>query len=160
MADLQQMKRLEAIEKLRRFGIEGAQIYLIDVIPLIEMIWADGQTQDAEIEILYRFVETHVKRLNAISGCELMTVAYAQRFIARFLEKRPNPDLMKTLRSLIAPVRLNSSDSRLNDFFRDSLLTTCLDIASSCVTRYPYHLCERFNLAEKKCFFNILEALE
>ncbi len=160
MVPLQQMDRLEAIEKLKEYGIEGVQIYLIDVIPLIEMIWADGQTQDAEIAILDQFMEAHVERINAMSGCELMTIGYAKQFVERFLKTRPDPALMDTLRMLIAPVRLNSSDEALNGSFRESLLATCLDIASSCVTRYPYDLCERFNLAEKLCFFNILETLE
>ena len=47
-----------------------------------------------------------------------------------------------------------------NAVFRESLLAACLDIASSCVTRYPYDLCERFELAEKRYFFNILESVE
>lgn len=34
--------REETIEKLRGYGIEGPLIYLIDIIPLIEMLWADG----------------------------------------------------------------------------------------------------------------------
>jgi hypothetical protein len=37
---------------LESYGITDAQIYLIDLIPLIEMIWADGKAQEAEVSLL------------------------------------------------------------------------------------------------------------
>jgi len=46
-----------------------------------------------------------------------------------------------------------------NNALRGSLLAACLDIASSSVIEYPYGLGERFNPAEKRCFFEILESL-
>jgi hypothetical protein len=39
------MMRRDAIAELAKHGIKGAQIYLIDLIPLIEMMWADGRIQ-------------------------------------------------------------------------------------------------------------------
>jgi len=34
--------RQEAIEDFSRFGIKEPRIHLFDIIPLIEMIWPDG----------------------------------------------------------------------------------------------------------------------
>ena len=52
--------RKEALKKLSRYGIEGAYVYLIDVIPLIEMVWADGTAQDSEIAIIDAYLHEQV----------------------------------------------------------------------------------------------------
>ena len=79
--------------------------------------------------------------------------------IYRFMRERPSPDLLKMLRSLVAPVRFSHADKEAIAALKDSLLAACLDIASSSVTNYPYGMRERFNAAEKRCFFEILESL-
>ena len=48
--------RETALAELRRFGIRGPNVYLIDLIPLIEMVWADGRAQPAELDHLETFV--------------------------------------------------------------------------------------------------------
>lgn len=152
--------RREAIEELRRHGIKGADIYLMDIIPLIEMIWADGQAQPGEIGILEDFLQRHVKRLNKLSGYPLLTMERSRRFVERFLASRPDPELIHTLRSLVAPIRLSTSDEGLRSQVKDSLLAACLDIAATAVTEYPYGIDERFNSQEKRCFFEILESFK
>jgi hypothetical protein len=159
MTEKQNMLYDEAIAELERFGITGAQIYLIDLIPLIEMIWADGKAQDAEVSILADYLKTHVKHINQLAGYEALTMAGAKTFVKKFLKKRPDPQLLVTLRSLIAPVRLAGSDTQVREKIKASMLAACLDIASSAVNEYPFGLNERFNEDEKRCFFEILESL-
>jgi len=150
--------REKAIEDLRRFGISGTQIYLIDLIPLIEIIWADGMVQAGELEILENYLQTHVDHINGVAGCRVLTLTDAKAFINRFLDQRPDPELLKCLRELVHPVRLSNSDAQTNRALKESLLSTCLDIAASSVIRYPYGLGDRFNPAEKQCFFEIVES--
>jgi len=97
--------------------------------------------------------------MNELANCDLLNLENARNYILQFLRERPDPELLKTLRSLVAPVRLSSSNSAENDALRESLLAACLDSASSSVIEYPYGLGERFNPAEKRCFFEILESL-
>ena len=151
--------REKAIEDLNQFGITGTQVYLIDLIPLIEMIWADNTIQDGELKILEDHVKRHVDNVNTIAGCQVLTLSEAQSFIKRFLDQRPDPDLLKCLRELVHPVRLSSSDNETNKALKRSMLSACLDIAASSVTRYPYGIDDRFNPDEKRCFFEILESL-
>jgi hypothetical protein len=158
MTDKREVLYEEAIEELGRFGINGAQVYLIDLIPLIEMIWADGKAQDAEVSILADYLKKHVKRINALAGYEALSLDAAKAFVTKFLEKRPDPQLLATLRSFIAPVRLAASYPDIRARLKASLLAACLDIASSSVTDYPYGLHDRFNPDEKNCFFEILES--
>jgi len=154
------MDREEALSILKGFGIEGERIYLIDVIPLLEMIWADGKAQDVEVALLREFLREHVERVNQTAGDDILNLPMAFDFVRGFLKERPDPRLMETLRSFVAPVRLASSDGAVNSELRDSLLKACLDIAASAVLSYPYDLHERFNLAEKRCYFEIVRSLE
>lgn len=151
--------RKEAVEKLRAFGIVDEDVYLIDVIPLIEMIWADGKKQMEEVALLDLFVRRHVERINRAAKHPVISVPRAHEFTRRFLDKRPDPQLLSELRSLVAPVRLANADDPDAVALRDCMLTACLDIASSTVTQYPFAAEDRFNLAEKLCFFEILESL-
>lgn len=152
--------RKDAVELLGRFGICGPRIYLIDIIPLIEMVWADGCAQDAEIDILFDYLYHHVDHINRVAGYDMLTYDDAKKFVKAFLANRPDPKLLRALRSLIPSVRFSSSDNRGNRYIRESLLAACLDIASSSVLDYPYDFRDRFNPAEKKCFFEILDSLE
>jgi hypothetical protein len=153
------MTRQEALDRLLDFGIQGEQVYLIDIIPLIEMIWADGYKQAGEVAIFQDYLRHHVARLNRLAGCQIITLESAEAFLAGFLQQRPNPELLETLRSLIPSVRLSNSDETVNQTLRDSLLMTCLDIAASAVTHYPYSAVERFCFSEKRCWFEIMETL-
>ena len=159
MSEKHHMLYDDAVAELERFGITGAQIYLIDLIPLIEMIWADGKAQDAEVSILADYLKAHVAHINQQADYKALTMSEAKKFVKKFLKNRPNPQLLATLRSFIAPVRLAGSDAQVREKLKASMLAACLDIASSAVTEYPFGLDERFNKEEKRCFFEILESL-
>jgi hypothetical protein len=149
----------EAVEELERFGITGAYIYLIDLIPLIEMIWADGQAQGAEVSLLTDYLRKQVSRINDLAGYQALTLDEANAFVKKFLENRPSPELLAMLRSFVAPVRLKSSGPVKRDKLKESLLAACLDIAASSVSEHPSGLQERFTREEKRCFFEILKSL-
>ena len=151
--------RQEALDRLSEFGIQGEQVYLIDIIPLIEMIWADGYSQSGEVAIVKDYLHHHVDRLNQLAGYPMITLESAEAFVTKFLQQRPSRQLLKTLRSFIPVVCLSNSDDAVNQTLRDSLLMVCLDIAASAVTHYPYNAAERFCYAEKYCWFEIMDTL-
>jgi len=153
------MTREEAVERLEQFGISGPDVYLIDLIPLIEMMWADGRVQVPERELFARFTRDHVHSINELAGMELLTADRADRFAARFLERAPDESLMTELRNLVPPARLSSSDEAGNETRRRAIIEWCLDIGAACVNDYPYGSRERFKDAEKTRFFAILRAL-
>jgi len=152
-------ERAVALTELRRFEIRGPDVYLIDLIPLIEMIWADGEVQQPELSHLETFVRRHVERINAMANQQVLTYAAAYRFLSQYLEERPDPELMKTLRSFVAPVRLSTSDSDYNDGTRRCLLGACVDIAASASVESPLETGERFDADEKRTYFEIIESL-
>ncbi|MCP4347475.1 MAG: hypothetical protein GY795_18370 [Desulfobacterales bacterium] len=152
--------RESAIDILGCYGIEGEDVYLIDIIPLIEMIWAGGMVKDTEALLLDDYICRHVNNINTQAGYEIITVDHARAFAQQFLINRPDPEFLRKIRSLIPPVRSSVSDRAANEALRESLIAACLDIASSSSSEYPYELDERFRLAEKYCFFDILDSLE
>lgn len=154
------IERKQALAILRRHGIQGADVYLIDLLPLIEMIWADGKAQDAELAIFDDFLVRHVAHVNRLAGYPMLTPLGARQFVLRFLRERPDPEIVRTLRAMVAAVRLGSSDEAANQALRSSLLATCVDIAASAVTTYPYGEGERFDAEEKRSFFEILDSVE
>ena len=153
------ISRNEALSELEHFGIRGQNIYFIDFIPLVEMIWADGCAQEGERRVLDRYIRHHVARLNQMAGYDAFDLAAAQAFVESFLRDRPSPQLMRVLRQLVAAAGLAGGDKPHNEAARQSLLAVCLDIAASCTTSYPYGLDERFDANEKRCYFEILETL-
>jgi len=152
--------RDEILAELEFYGITGKEVYFIDYIPLIEMIWADGMPQQGEMDIFYDFLEKHVAHLNKMANYSAFELEEAVQFVSRFLNKRPSPDMLKTLRKLAVHSGLFQENSKKRAHFEKSLLALCLDIGASCVTKYPYGLHERFNADEKRCFFEILDTFE
>jgi len=153
------MTRPEALERLERHGIEGPDVYLLDLVPLIEMMWADGLVQSPELDLFEHFLAGHVESINAMAEARILSLERAQRFAHRFLDNRPDQKLLDEMCELVPPVRLNSSDAPRNEALRKEIVEWCLDIGAACVTGYPYGERSRFIADEKERFFSILEAL-
>lgn len=148
--------REEAVRELERYGIKGSYLYLIDIIPLIEMIWADGKAQESEIEILYKYLDEHLEKINKTAGIEVIDKDKANRFAEQFIKKRPSEELLATIRNLYFKILSTSHNESFIQEIKNSLFAACLDIGASSVLAYPYPPGERFNANEKKCFFEIL----
>ena len=124
------------------------------------MIWADGMVQKCEVDILTDYVKTSLKRIGKMAGHEILSKKQAAEFINRFLKTRPDPKLLETLRSFVTPIYFASTDTEFKEKIKNSIRQSCLDIAASCTTEYPYGLRERFDENEKQTFFEILETLQ
>jgi len=151
------MSRQEALEELSQHGISGTQVYLIDVFPLLEMMWADGQVQQIEIAILDQFLANHVDAINKQTGYVVLEHKDAHAFIAPLIETQPDAQWLREVRLLIPPLRFNSENPEANRKAREAILGVCLDVAAGAVKQYPYELTERINADEKRCFFDILD---
>ena len=151
------MTRQQALEDLSAFGITRCQIYLLDIIPLIEMMWADGILQPGEIAMLDEYLRRRVQQVNEMAGFPIINFHDARAFADRFTQERPPPEVLGALRSMVGPVILSSSDSRYVDSLLRLLVETCIDIAANAVRSYPYGAHDRFDSEEKKIFLEILK---
>ncbi|HVP81168.1 MAG TPA: hypothetical protein VMV04_25035 [Thermodesulfobacteriota bacterium] len=149
--------REQAIEDLSTLGIKEPHIYLVDIIPLIEMIWADGEAHESELAVLDEYLHKRVQQINEMAGYQVMDFEEAQAFANQFIQQRPSPEFLAKLRSLVGPILLSSSDSHYDDSLLKLLIEACIDIAANAVRKYPYGLHDRFDSEEKRCFFEILK---
>jgi hypothetical protein len=90
----------EALAELARRGVRGPDVWLLDVLPLVEMAWSDGTVQDAERVLIEAFLDEHVERVNREAGARLVTHALALAFVQRFLATRPTAQEFRELRAL------------------------------------------------------------
>ncbi|MFH0780599.1 MAG: hypothetical protein V2B20_01410 [Pseudomonadota bacterium] len=145
----------DAVEKLAKVGIHNHEIYLIDLILLCEMAWADGSVQESERELLFSYLNHHIDAINRLAGCRLLEHKEAKDLIRSFLDNRPDKALLDTIQQVIAPIRIDQIDAANAERTCLDILNTCLDIASSSVTKYPYGLTERFTQEEKEYYHKI-----
>jgi hypothetical protein len=87
----------EAIEELSLFGIKEPQTYLVDIIPLIEIIWADGKVQESELAILNEYLHKRVQQINEMAGYAAIDFQDAQAFAYRFTKQRPLSEFLRRL---------------------------------------------------------------
>jgi len=149
----------DAVKKLSRVGIKDSEIYLIDLVLLCEMAWADGSVQEGEREILFSYLNHHVDAINRLAGCRVLEHRDARKLICSFLDNRPGKELLETIEEVIVPVRLDQINEANAERTCLGILNTCLDIASSAVTKYPYGLTERFTGEEKEYYHRIAAIL-
>ena len=153
-----QLTREQALDRLAlEHDIQGPDIYLLELIPLIEMIWADGVAQEGEIDIMRQFVLAHIERLAIAAGVTVVSQADVTRFFQRFVAERPSPQVLRDIRELSAAVVFRQRDDQANREKRNTLLGYCLDISAATVLDYPYGRRERIIEEEKKMLLEIME---
>jgi hypothetical protein len=147
-------------ELINNHGLKAYEIYLIDLFPLIEMIWADGVAQQCETTLATKFCLNRIAELDSqAEGESPLSIDEANTFLDKYLSKKPDPELLKTIRSYIKPIHLSHSDSDINDERRQKILDYCIDIASAAVHKYPYDMHERFIKEEKQLLKEIIDTL-
>jgi len=138
------------------FGLKPEYVYLLPLVPLIEIMWADGKAQPAEISILYECATRHLANLHtAAAGEEVVSIAEAEAFLERFLKAEPDPAMLRRLRELtVALLNATAPESE-----RRSLLDNCMDIAAVAVSSYPYNRRDRVMAAEKALLHELFNSL-
>lgn len=135
-------------------------IYLVDVIPLVAMMWTDGHNQEPEIKLICDFIDEHRRRLREMAGgIEVIDDKTLRRFISRFVERRPDKGLLEALWELAHPLVLSHPDDDHNRAHAKRILNFCLDIAAACVVQYPYDDRARFLTAEKEALHALMATL-
>ena len=142
---------------LERNQLPASSVYLLELIPLIEVIWADGKNQIQEINILNDFTVKHLSSLSKdADGLEVVSVEEANQFIDNFLQQRPSQRLIDDLKLLsIERIKQRGDQQKIS-----SVIDCCMDIAAACVSAYPYQPSERVREEEKLLIREIIISLE
>lgn len=148
-------------ELVHDHGLEPLDYYLLPLIPLIEVCWADGRVQKSEAALLIDFTRRWLALLKTDAGGEtIVGIPQAQAFIDRFMKTRPDPVLLQRLRELaVNMLELNSDRARVNQNER-TVLEYCIDIAAAAVSSYPYEARERVMDEEKELLLELMHAMQ
>jgi hypothetical protein len=82
--------RQHVIDTLNAHGVRGAELYLLDAVPLIELAWADGAVQPEERAMILSFIEHLMIKLRDEAGFNVVTHAQALAFVNRLTTHRPD----------------------------------------------------------------------
>lgn len=148
------MNKQQAFERLAvEFDLKPADFYFLDLIPLLEMIWADDRNQPEEVAILYKYTIEHIAYLDRQAGAPVISIDDANDFLDRFTHARPSRRLLAELSHIAAKSAHGGENPRSR-----TILTYCLDIAAACTTRYPYPMHERIMAEEKRLLEKLFRA--
>jgi len=149
------MNQQESFEQLKNaFDLNEADFYFLDLIPLIEMIWADGINQEGELKLLYKFVIEHIAALDQKVHKYCISVADANSFLDRFAHKKPDTRLMKELMRIFLSTNCGVVQKH------QTILEYCIDIAAACTTQYPFEMQQRIMQKEKQLLTKLFQELK
>jgi hypothetical protein len=81
----------KALRNLGTLGFKGRDVYFAELIPLVEMAWADGVIQPNEKALLEAYCESLTQRLNLLAGADFFKLSHALAVLNRLMRRRLNP---------------------------------------------------------------------
>ena len=145
-------------ELLERYGFQPSHVYLLELVPIIEIMWADGRNQAAEVDIVRHITQRLVKNINSNAhGITVLSQQDVDSFLNKLTTTRPAPALLKALRELTVD---HLKEKGITPNHAKSIIEYCLDVASACVGSYPYNFGERIMDTEKKLIWELVEQLD
>lgn len=155
------MSEEELLDRLvNEFGLQREHVYLLNLVPLIEVMWADGRLQDAELSLFYQYATEWLVELSRDSeGEPIVSAEQANAFIDQFTRERPDPRLLQQLRDLAFQFIEATPQTMRKDGRDQELIDWCMDIAAAAVAEYPYHKRDRVTQAEKELLRSLIRRL-
>jgi len=150
--------REDELIRLSLYGIKGKRVYLIDLIPLIEMIRAGGQLQPEKIDYLDHYIEKHLRHINQMAGYLVLSMADATQFTAAYLTAHPNMAHLKEIRKCIAPVRFGETRNEYGDLIMRRILSACLNLLSISLAQFPRDYHNEYCSEERSMYLDIMES--
>jgi len=153
---------------LAQNDLPTAFIYLAPVLPIVQVMWADGRNQIAERAQIQVFIESHCVALSEMAGgLEVVSIAEREAFDRIFVANRPEPFLLEAISEAAAEIVQDKADKNAEVadslYQRDQLLHACLEIAAACpVEPSPWitrPLRERIVDEERKLIERVFELL-
>ena len=77
-----------ALATLAKLGFKGRELFLAELIPAVEMAWADGVIQPNERAMLESYCMDLVERLNREAGAPVFTLGSALLLLERLAQRR------------------------------------------------------------------------
>lgn len=118
--------------------LPASLVYLAPVLPIVQVMWADGRNQMPERAKLHCIIENHCKALSELAGgIEIVSASDIELFDRTFIANRPDPQILTAFTGMASGVvahresrpDIQNSNSLFNS---DQLFHACLEIAATC----------------------------
>ena len=80
-----------AVRDLAAMGFKGHDVYLAELIPVVELAWADGQIEPNERALLESYCAALTDRLNRAAGAPFFRLGHTLRVLDRLTQRRLSP---------------------------------------------------------------------
>lgn len=129
---------------LAQHDLPQSFIYLAPILPIVQVMWADGRNQMPERAKLQLMLEEHCAALSEMAdGMELVSKADREKFDHLFVASRPDFDLLTEFGEIATQMVYEEGsmappedrEGSLND--RDQLVRACMEIAAACAANHP-----------------------
>ncbi len=81
----------QALRDLEALGFRGREVYLAELIPVVEMAWSDGKIELNERALLLAYCEALTQRLNEHAGAPFFTLERTLVTLERLCERPLTP---------------------------------------------------------------------
>ncbi|WP_405419513.1 hypothetical protein [Marinobacter flavimaris] len=122
---------------LSQHDLPPSLIYLAPVLPVVQVMWADGRNQFPERAKLKAIIQDHCRALAELAGgMEVVSEADRDIFHRTFVAQKPDPTTLRPFFEVAGELlgARNAEGKAKNDslYDRDKLFQACLEIAATC----------------------------
>lgn len=122
---------------LSQHNLPPSLIYLAPVLPVVQVMWADGRNQMPERAKLQVIIQDHCRALGELAGgMEVVTQADIDIFDRTFVAEKPDPNTLSPFFEVaneLLSVQSDEGKSRNDSLYqREKLFQACLEIAATC----------------------------
>lgn len=126
---------------LSQHNFPSSFLYLAPVLPIVQVMWADGRNQMPERAKLHVILANHRETLSEIAGgVELVSANDIELFDQTFIAQRPDSQILDAFVGLAGDLLASremtfGSETAQSLFNSDQLFHACLEIAATCPAR-------------------------
>lgn len=152
---------------LTQHGLPPSFIYLAPVLPIVQVMWADGRNQIPERAKLHLIMQAHSQALSDLAeGVEVVSTENLERFHEMFISNQPDMDMLTTLTGVATDLLRQHPDNADGQagllYDRAQLLHACIEIAATCESEMRHsagHLFSQRIVEEERRFIEKVFAL-
>ena len=122
---------------LTQHGLPPSFIYLAPVLPIVQVMWADGRNQIPERAKLHLIMQAHCQALSDLAGgMEVVSIDHLEQFHELFISNQPDMDMLSALTGVATDLLRQYPDTASGEpgllYDRAQLLHACMEIAATC----------------------------
>ncbi|ERS84739.1 hypothetical protein Q667_17975 [Marinobacter sp. C1S70] len=122
---------------LSQHDLPPSLIYLAPVLPVVQVMWADGRNQIPERAKLQVIIQDHCRALAELAGgMEVVSQTDIDIFDRTFVAQKPDPTTLSPFFEVASELLGGRSDAGKEEseslYQREKLFQACLEIAATC----------------------------